>query len=202
MQVVKGSSKFRHRGLLNLDKLEIMFEDIRNTGDDHWNPCSGVAPTQHEHTPVSSSQINIDDDEEEVNYNDDSEPEDVTPTSSRSVRARVTSQGKGKKRKTSGGRWFQDKIGELVAMNERTTASCESMALASKEPKSDFSIKEVMALVKACGATPGTNEHFIATCLFTKKDDREMFMTLDTPGERFEWLKRKHEWMTRNDVAK
>lgn len=138
MQVVKGSSKFRHRGLLNLDKLEIMFEDIRNTGDDHWNPCSGVAPTQHEHTPVSSSQINIDDDEEEVNYNDDSEPEDVTPTSSRSVRARVTSQGKGKKRKTSGGRWFQDKIGELVAMNERTTASCESMALASREPKSDF----------------------------------------------------------------
>jgi hypothetical protein len=59
-----------------------------------------------------------------------------------------------------------------------------------------------MALVKACGATPGTNEHFIAICLFTKKADREMFMTLDTPRERFECLKRKHEWMTRNDVAK
>jgi hypothetical protein len=49
---------------------------------------------------------------------------------------------------------------------------------------------------------PWTNEHFIATCLFTKKADREMFMTLDTPRERFEWLKRKHEWMTRNDVAR
>jgi hypothetical protein len=91
---------------------------------------------------VSSPQININDDEKEVNYDDDSELEDVTPTSSRSVRARVTSQGKGKKRKTSSGRWFQDKIGELVAMNERTTASCESMALASKEPKSDFPLKK------------------------------------------------------------
>jgi hypothetical protein len=29
-----------------------------------------------------------------------------------------------------------------------------------------------------------------------------MFMTLDTPEERFDWLKRKYEWMTKNDVPK
>jgi hypothetical protein len=27
-------------------------------------------------------------------------------------------------------------------------------------------------------------------------------MTMDTPEERFNWLKRKYEWMIRNDVPK
>lgn len=68
-----------------------MFEDIRNTGDDHWHPSSGVAPIQLDHTSISSPQINLDDDEEEenCNNNDDSEPEEVTPTSNRSKRART-----------------------------------------------------------------------------------------------------------------
>ncbi|XP_062200520.1 L10-interacting MYB domain-containing protein-like [Phragmites australis] len=42
---VKGSSKFEHRGLQNEDKMKIMFEDLRNTGEDHWDGSSGAAPT-------------------------------------------------------------------------------------------------------------------------------------------------------------
>nr|TKW02834.1 hypothetical protein SEVIR_7G035700v2 [Setaria viridis] len=91
-------------------------------------------------------------------------------------------------------------MGKIVEMNERTTASCESIA--RREGKSGCSIQNVMVLVKECGAVPGTNEHFIASLIFTKKAEREMFMTLDTPKERFDWLTRKHEWMTRNDVPK
>jgi len=64
------------------------------------------------------------------------------------------------------------------------------------------SIQDVMALVKDCGATTGTNEHFVASLVFTKRAEREMFMTLDTPEERFQWLKRRHEWMTRSNVPK
>ncbi|WVZ72444.1 hypothetical protein U9M48_020907 [Paspalum notatum var. saurae] len=139
---------------------------------------SGVAPTQPDSLFESSPQINLDEED-----NDDSDPEDVTPTSSRSKRGSGQGQTKGKKAKTSGGQWFQDKIGELVAMNERTTASCESMA--SREDKSGFSINEVMTLVKECGATSGTNEHFIATVAFTKRAEREMFMILDTHEERY-----------------
>jgi hypothetical protein len=55
--------------------------------------------------------------------------------------------------------------------------------------------------VKECGVVPSTNEHFIASIVFTKISEREMFMTLDTP-ERFDWLTKKHEWMTINDVPK
>lgn len=44
-------------------------------------------------------------------------------------------------------------------------------------------------------------EHFIASVVcFTKMAEREMFMHLDT--HRFFWLKKKHEWMNKNDVAK
>ena len=54
-----------------------------------------------------------------------------------------------------------------------------------------------MALVKECGAVPGTKEHFIASQVFVKRAEREMFMTLDTPEERFNWLTMKHDWVTR-----
>ncbi|XP_066311175.1 L10-interacting MYB domain-containing protein-like [Miscanthus floridulus] len=176
--------------LQNEDNLSIMFEDLRNTGDDHWGPSSGVAPSQ---------AIPLDDDDENEGENeDDSDPDEVTP-SARPKRGKSQGNAKGKKTKTSGGQWFQEQMGKLVEMNERTTASCESIARG--EDKSGSTIQEVMALVKGCSAKPGSNEHFIATVVFTKKAEREMFMTLDTPEERFDWLQKKHEWMTRNDVS-
>ena len=85
-------------------------------------------------------------------------------------------------------------------MIERTTASCESIA--RREDRSRYSIEDVMALVVECGAALGSNEHFIATILFTMRAERQMFMTLRTPRDRIDWLRKIHEWMTRNDVHK
>jgi hypothetical protein len=53
-------------------------------------------------------------------------------------------------------------------------------------------IKEVMDLVLECGADYGTNEHFVATQLFVKKDQREIFLTLPTNKIRFDWLTRMY----------
>jgi hypothetical protein len=64
--------------------------------------------------------------------------------------------------------------------------------VARKEEKKGPAIKEVMSIVKECGAAPRMKEFFIASELFTKKVEREMFMTLDTPQECFEWLTMKH----------
>jgi len=50
-----------------------------------------------------------------------------------------------------------------------------------------------MTLVEECGATQKTNEHFIAAILFTKRAEREMFMTLKTHEDRYDWLRRRHE---------
>jgi hypothetical protein len=57
----------------------------------------------------------------------------------------VQARAKGKKPKTSSGRWSQQQMGELMAMNERAAISCESMAMASRETNFDISISEVMA---------------------------------------------------------
>ncbi|CAL5085401.1 unnamed protein product [Urochloa decumbens] len=196
---IKGCTRFKNRGIQNEDELEIMFEDLRNTGDDHWCASSGVAPSQ---PSPPQSPIAVDDDDEAGIEENDSDPEEITPTSGRGKRGRAAdnNKGTGKKAKTTTGQWFQEQMGKIVEMNERTTASCDSIA--RREDKSGSSIPDVMALVKECGAVPPTKEHFIACTLFTKRSERQMFMTIETPEERFDYLTKKHEWMTRNDVPK
>ena len=55
-----------------------------------------------------------------------------------------------------------------------------------------YYIDEVMKVVIACGADYDNNEHYIASELFVKKEQREMFMTLPTNEIRFNWLRRKY----------
>nr|TKW21908.1 hypothetical protein SEVIR_4G152100v2 [Setaria viridis] len=56
------------------------------------------------------------------------------------------------------------------------------------------SIREVMALVKECGAVEGSDEHYIATQLFKHSANREFFLSsFDTNEGRFNWLKRCYE---------
>nr|TKW27862.1 hypothetical protein SEVIR_3G285800v2 [Setaria viridis] len=167
---IKGCTRFKNGGLQNEEKLGTIFEDLCNTSDDHWCASSGAGPSQ---TNLSC---------DEVDNDDDSEPEEVTPvgvlpgyTRGRGKRGRGADNKKGKKPKTSVGHWFQEQMSKIVEMNERTTASCESIT--RREDKSVCSIQDVMALVKDCGVVPGTNEHFIASLVFTKKAKREMFMT-------------------------
>ncbi|XP_062217252.1 L10-interacting MYB domain-containing protein-like [Phragmites australis] len=192
----KGISKFKDRALQNEDELSVMFEDLRNTGDDHWAPTSGDLPQGTEGQPGDDNNKDVDMDDD-----DDSDGEDGTPSSSKAKRRRVVDKKKVKKAKTSGGQWMQEHMAKIVELNERTTASCESVVLARTQDTPGYSIKDIMELVKACGAIAGTKEHFIATQIFTKKAEREMFLTLDTPEERFNWLSMKHEWMTMNKKA-
>ncbi|KAL6853637.1 hypothetical protein ACP4OV_019666 [Aristida adscensionis] len=64
---------------------------------------------------------------------------------------------------------------------------------AQKALQGDFTteaIKEVMRLVVECGATEGTDEHFMATKLLVKAEHRTMFLTLTTKEGRLDWLRR------------
>jgi hypothetical protein len=116
-----------------------MFEDIRNTGDEHGSASSGIAP----------SPIHLD--EDEADNDGESEAEEVTPTNVQGLkRGGGASNMKSKKPNTSGGNWFHEQTGKILEMNERTTASCESIA--KREDLSGCSIQAVMALVKDCGA--------------------------------------------------
>jgi hypothetical protein len=86
---------------------------------------------------------------------------------------------------------MQDQVSKMVLFHERSVTSVESM-VAGKEEIKGLTIKEVMTIVNECGVAPETKEFFIASELFTKKVEMEMFMTLDTSQERFEWLTMKH----------
>lgn len=46
----------------------------------------------------------------------------------------------------------------------------------------------------ACGAAYNSDEHFVTTELFLKKEQREMFMTIH-PDQRLSWLRRKYNVM-------
>ncbi|KAG2565553.1 hypothetical protein PVAP13_7NG035700 [Panicum virgatum] len=76
----------------------------------------------------------------------------------------------------------------------------------NKKPKSSTAlviqehiskISEIMGHVIACGADLGSDEHFVASELFVKKEQREMFMTIPTKEARFNWLKRKYDMLFR-----
>lgn len=191
LQDIKGANRFKEKGLEHEDLLGIMFENLHNSGDNHWCAASGVPPS-HGSASCENSR-NDDDNEDDEDEEDDSEPEDVTPTSG-TKRGRGSSEiDSGKKTKSTGSAMFFDKIDKIMDMNERTTASCESMAAGRNKPGS--SVEEVMQLVIDCGARVGTNEHLIASTLFTKRVEREMFLTIQTPEERFKWLTLKYGWM-------
>lgn len=197
----KGIAKFKDKALQNEDELSVMFEDLRNTGDDHWAPSSGELPQGTEAQPeddIDKDATMEDDYDKDGNMEQKEDGGEDTPCSSKAKRRRVFEKEKGKKAKTTGGQWVQDQMAKIVELNEKTSASCESFVLARKQEASGCSIKDVMELVKGSGAMPGSKEHFIATQVFTKKAKREMFLTLDTPKERFQWLSMKYEWMSMN----
>ncbi|WVZ58539.1 hypothetical protein U9M48_008805 [Paspalum notatum var. saurae] len=83
----KGISKFKDKSLEYEDELSIMFEDIRNTGDDHWAPTSGELPQDSE----AQAEDEIDKD---VNVEDDGGED--TPTSSKEKRRCVVDKEKGR----------------------------------------------------------------------------------------------------------
>jgi hypothetical protein len=113
------------------------------------------------------------------------------PPKGKGKRTAGAKNDKGKRPKISARQWMQDQVSKIVSFHERSATSVESM-VARKEENKGPTIKEVMSIVKECGAAPGTKEFFIASELFTKKAEREMFMTLDTPQERFVWLTMKN----------
>jgi hypothetical protein len=126
LQEYKGIAKFKDGPIQNEEEKVIMFEDIRNTGEDHWAPSSGNAPQSLE------GEYGNENDEKDEDYegNEGSdECEEVTPFSDKGKCPTTHSQkDKGKKPKTIIGLWVQDQLTKLVTITERITASCESLA--------------------------------------------------------------------------
>ncbi|PUZ56890.1 hypothetical protein GQ55_5G380700 [Panicum hallii var. hallii] len=177
---VPGSGKFKKKALQNEDFLREMFGDISNDETDHWNPMSDnpVIPESQKDTE------NIDEageKEEEDNLlhdwsyreEDDEEVQEVSPANG----------NKKRRARSSTALLIQEQITKIADSAESFT---------SKKQAEVVSIKEVMDVVLDCGAQYGSNEHDIATQLFAKKKQREMFLTLPTREIRLNWLTRRY----------
>jgi hypothetical protein len=108
-----------------------------------------------------------------------------TPSNKPKRKTHIILEKPNKKPKTS--------IGITIQVNMTKISESAQAFVASRF--GGISIDEVMGHVSACGADLGTDEHFVATELFVKKELREMFMTIPTNEARFNWLKRKFDMM-------
>jgi hypothetical protein len=59
-------------------------------------------------------------------------------------------------------------------------------------------IEAIMKEVVECGAVEGSVEHYMATKLFAKLENRAFFYTMKTKEGRLRWLKLQYEDRKRN----
>ncbi|PVH36019.1 hypothetical protein PAHAL_7G340200 [Panicum hallii] len=197
---IPGCGKFKKKALQNQDFLREMFGDISNDETDHWNPMSDNPIIPNDPIVPNSQQEfeNIDEDGEqqggeEEGWEDmvhdwgymednDTEAQEVSPVvGNQKRRPRVVLEIP-KKQKTS----------TALVIQEQITKIADSASSFTSRKQAEVGIKEVMDLVLDCGADYGSNEHDIATQLFVKRDQREMFLTLPTREIRFNWLTRRY----------
>jgi hypothetical protein len=164
-----------------------MFGGISNDECDHWNPMSS-----NPIIPESQLEINNTKEDEEhepgnpfFNWSykeDEEEVHEVSPSIANKKReARVVLEiPKNPKSSTT------------LVIEELITKIAESASSFTSKKEGGVTIKEVMDLILECGEDYGTNEHFVATQLFMKKDQREIFLTLPTNIIRFDWLTRMY----------
>ena len=85
----------------------------------------------------------------------------------------------------------KQRVGRELVIQEAVTKIAENASSFTSITLGQATVQQVMDIVLEYGAGYDTDEHYIATELFVKKDQREMFMTLPTNEIRFNWLRRK-----------
>ncbi|RLM69715.1 L10-interacting MYB domain-containing protein-like [Panicum miliaceum] len=190
---IPGCGKFRKKPLQNLEELKVMFSDIISDESDHWNPMS--------QNPVipEETQGDCGDDNEEIEESHMAEGNDFVPLTENNDAAGdevveiSPSMGNAKRR----ARVVLDKVRKqktktALVIQEQITKIADSASSFTSKKSSEVTVQQIMDLVLDIGADYGTDEHYIATELFVKKDQRDMFLILPTKEIRFNWLTRKY----------
>ncbi|XP_037445375.1 L10-interacting MYB domain-containing protein-like isoform X2 [Triticum dicoccoides] len=170
-----GCGKFKKHGLRNEEGLRILFEDISVDGTDHWNPASGLPPPS---SSALKTTLNVDE-ITDLDLEDDTE-EQPSPTvaSSSKMRLGVTIPEKNKKPKTA--QVMQEEIRKISSIAQASHTSFQSFL----KKDETVSVASTMDLVPDCGVIDGTDEHFIATELFLKREQREMFLHMTSDSRK------------------
>jgi len=175
-QSIPGCGKFKKQPLQNKEELAICFQGIVNVGSDHWNPC-GNTPTV-----AVDDVVHVDDEVAALGATQEEDLDEITPSPSSGKRPARPFHVTGKKPKTA----------NAILIQEACTSMASSASAYAAKKEGKFTIEEVMKAVIECGAAYGSDEHYIATSLFVKREQREMFMTLPTNEIKKNWLTRKY----------
>ncbi|CAL4911180.1 unnamed protein product [Urochloa decumbens] len=166
--------------------------DSPMNGMDHSPQATHGLPYTQE---IPMNGVNLDGSDNTAEDNDDDTHQEpvfqYTPSRRKKLPIRVVATKRKKKSKTETALLMQShlsRIAELAQKAQDTFEKFSSQADSQPWP----SIQDVMTLVRECGARSGSNEHFIATELFVSREQREMFLTMETAEERFQWLRRKY----------
>ncbi|KAI4984491.1 hypothetical protein ZWY2020_017121 [Hordeum vulgare] len=164
---------FRKRGPEHLDKMSRMFENVLVTGESSFMPgtISGTV------LPEGAELHNLDDDDEEVH---------VTP-SNRGKRG--AGQLENPKKKNPVQRELKRMVDHMI--NEDASVASSKVTIVTK-------IEKIMEEVVMCGAKEGSDEHYIATKLFAKLENRAFFRTFKTNDGKMNWLRRMYEDRRKN----
>ena len=163
------------------------FAGITNIGTDHWSPLypNVAAPPVDGDTQEETSNFGPTDNVfNAFSVDGQDEKNIISPSPASGKRLAKPMKGKGKEKK--------HKTENAILIQEAVTSMASSANEYVLKREGKFSIDQVMELVIACGANFGSNEHYIASELFVKKELWEMFMTLPTDTIRFNWLSRKY----------
>ncbi|PVH39226.1 hypothetical protein PAHAL_5G459500 [Panicum hallii] len=177
---IPGCGKFRKKALQNQECLREMFGDISSDETDHWNPMTDnpiVPESQQDLINVDSGDVEEEEEHQDMVHDWNYSPEEEEL----GVQESFVILEIPKKPKSSTALLIQDQITKIA----------ESTSSFTSKKQGEVTISEIMDLVLDCGADYGSNEHDIATQLFVKKDQREMFLTLPTREIRFSWLTRR-----------
>jgi len=176
-QDILGYGKFKKKGLENEDELAKCFADITTVGIDHWSPhVVNVEATEN----VDNTQDESQDDDFVAETQEGENGISPPPASGKRLARPVERSGK------------KAKSGNALLIQKAVTSMASSANEYVSKRHEKYYIDEVMEVVISCGADYDNNEHYIASELFVKKEQREMFMTLPTNEIMFNWLRRKY----------
>lgn len=185
-----GASRFRKAGMQSGDYLRVIFDDITSNGVDHSPLVAGSLPSAPD-SPVTIA--NLDGSDNNVEDIDGTQLEHESPSNRNKKRPIHVNAKKNKKNKTETALLMQAQLKHIAELAEKAQSTFEKFTSQVDSPGSPGSgIRDVMTLVRECGAQSGSDEHFIATELFVNREQREMFLTMATAEERLEWLGRKY----------
>ena len=195
LQDIPGSGKFKKRSLQNEEDMRIMFGDITNDESDHWNPMSSnpIIPPSRDDVYDIPEDANGGDEflnndgvagDETINDEEVDQDEEMTPSPSIIL---------GKKRGQGGhDKVKKQRVGRALVIQEAVTKIAENASSFTSITLGQATVQQVMDIVLEYGAGYDTDEHYIATELFVKKDQREMLIILPTNEIIFNWLRRKY----------